>query len=125
MNELFLSGTILTLVKTPTTGDTSHVVCQLRYSHASAAAGDSRNLHGSCVESPCGLGGPDVETRCAGVCQGVSDAEFLASASSAHHKALIASISLPADSPHPPQQADEALTRSAGKEKVSCDSSSL
>ena len=33
MNELFLSGTILTLVKTPTTGDTSHVVCQLRYSH--------------------------------------------------------------------------------------------
>ena len=24
MNELFLSGTILTLVKTPTTGDTSH-----------------------------------------------------------------------------------------------------
>ena len=30
MNELFLSGTILTLVKTPTTGDTSHVVCQLR-----------------------------------------------------------------------------------------------
>ena len=25
----------------------------------SAAAGDSRNLHGSCVESPCGLG--DVE----------------------------------------------------------------
>ncbi len=25
MNELFLSGTILTLVKTPTTGDTSHV----------------------------------------------------------------------------------------------------
>lgn len=41
----------------------------------SAAAGDSRNLHGSCVESPCGLGGPDVETRCAGVCQGVSDAD--------------------------------------------------
>ena len=33
MNELFLSGTILTLVKTPTTGDTSHVVCQLRHSH--------------------------------------------------------------------------------------------
>ena len=33
MNELFLSGTILTLVKAPTTGDTSHVVCQLRYSH--------------------------------------------------------------------------------------------
>jgi len=29
MNELFLSGTILTLVKTPTTGDTAHVVCQL------------------------------------------------------------------------------------------------
>ena len=36
MNELFLSGTILTLVKTPTTGDTSHVVCQLR--HADWAA---------------------------------------------------------------------------------------
>lgn len=33
MNELFLSGTILTLVKTPTTGDTSHVVCQLLHSH--------------------------------------------------------------------------------------------
>ena len=33
MNELFLSGPILTLVKTPTTGDTSHVVCQLRHSH--------------------------------------------------------------------------------------------
>ena len=33
MNELFLSGTILTLVKTPTTGDISHVVCQLRHSH--------------------------------------------------------------------------------------------
>ena len=33
MNELFLSGTILRLVKTSTTGDTSHVVCQLRYSH--------------------------------------------------------------------------------------------
>ena len=33
MNELFLSGTILGLVKTPTTGDTSHVVCQLRHSH--------------------------------------------------------------------------------------------
>jgi len=33
MNELFLSGTILSLVKTPTTGDTSHVVCQLRHSH--------------------------------------------------------------------------------------------
>ena len=33
MNELFLSGTILNLVKTPTTGDTSHVVCQLRHSH--------------------------------------------------------------------------------------------
>jgi len=33
MNELFLSGMILTLVKTPTTGDTSHVVCQLRHSH--------------------------------------------------------------------------------------------
>ena len=33
MNELFLSGTILTLVKTPTTGDTSHIVCQLRHSH--------------------------------------------------------------------------------------------
>ena len=33
MNELFLSGTILTLVKTPTTGDTSHVVCQLRHLH--------------------------------------------------------------------------------------------
>ena len=33
MNELFLSGTILTLVKTPTTGDTAHVVCQLRHSH--------------------------------------------------------------------------------------------
>ena len=33
MNELFLSGTILTLVKTSTTGDTSHVVCQLRHSH--------------------------------------------------------------------------------------------
>ena len=33
MNELCLSGTILTLVKTPTTGDTSHVVCQLRHSH--------------------------------------------------------------------------------------------
>ena len=35
MNELFLSGTILTLVKMPTTGDTSHVVCQLRHSHRS------------------------------------------------------------------------------------------
>ena len=33
MNELFLSGTILTLLKIPTTGDTSHVVCQLRHSH--------------------------------------------------------------------------------------------
>ena len=33
MNELCLSGTILTIVKTPTTGDTSHVVCQLRHSH--------------------------------------------------------------------------------------------
>ena len=33
MNELLLSGTILTLVKTPTTGDTAHVVCQLRHSH--------------------------------------------------------------------------------------------
>ena len=33
MNELFLSGTILTLVKTPTTGDISHIVCQLRHSH--------------------------------------------------------------------------------------------
>ena len=41
----------------------------------SAAAGDSRNLHGSCVESPCRLGGADAETRCAGVCQGVFDAE--------------------------------------------------
>ena len=40
-----------------------------------SAAGDSRNLHGSCVESPCGLGGADAETRCAGVCQGVFDAE--------------------------------------------------
>mgnify|MGYP007034264129 CR=1 FL=1 len=40
-----------------------------------SAAGDSRNLHGSCVGSPCGLGGADAETRCAGVCQGVSDAE--------------------------------------------------
>jgi len=33
MNELFLSGTILRLVKTSTTGDTSHVVCQLQHSH--------------------------------------------------------------------------------------------
>ena len=40
-----------------------------------SAAGDSRNLHGSCVESPCRLGGADAETRCAGVCQGVFDAE--------------------------------------------------
>ena len=40
-----------------------------------SAAGDSRNLHGSCVESPCGLGGADAETRCAGVCQGLPDAE--------------------------------------------------
>ena len=41
----------------------------------SAAAGDSRYQLGSCVESPCGLGGADVETRCAGVCQGLSDEE--------------------------------------------------
>ena len=40
-----------------------------------SAAGDSRNLHGSCVESPCGLGVADAETRCAGVCQGVPDAK--------------------------------------------------
>ena len=40
-----------------------------------SAAGDSRNIHGSCVESPCGLGGADAETRCAGVCQGLSDAK--------------------------------------------------
>ena len=33
MNELFLSGTILTLVKTPTTGDTSHIVCPVSYTH--------------------------------------------------------------------------------------------
>lgn len=26
-----------------------------------SAAGDSRNLHGSCVESPCGLGGADAK----------------------------------------------------------------
>jgi len=40
-----------------------------------SASGDSRNLHGSCVGSPCGLGGADVETRCVGVCQGVFDAK--------------------------------------------------
>ena len=40
-----------------------------------SVAGDSRNLHGSCVESPCGPGSADAETRCAGVCQGVSDTE--------------------------------------------------
>ena len=44
MNELFLSGTILNLVKTPTTGDTSHVVCQLRHSH--------RNRHAPLVGEP-------------------------------------------------------------------------
>ena len=75
MNELFLSGTILTLVKTPTTGDTSHVVCQLRHSHRNRQQQVIHETYGSCVESPCGLGGADAETRCAGVCQGVSDAK--------------------------------------------------
>ena len=72
MNELFLSGTILTLVKTPTTGDTSHVVCQLRHSHCNR---QQQVIHETYTESPCGLGGADAETRCAGVCQGLPDAE--------------------------------------------------
>ncbi len=47
----------------------------IKFAPQPSAAGDSRNLHGSCVESPCGLGGADAETRCAGVCQGLSDAK--------------------------------------------------
>ena len=60
------------------THDGRHLACRLpasAFAPQPSAAGDSRNLHGSCVESPCGLGGADAETRCAGVCQGVFDAE--------------------------------------------------
>ena len=70
MNELFLSGTILTLVKTPTTGDTSHIVCQLRHSHRNC---QQQVIHETYTVH--GLGGADAETRCAGVCQGVPDAK--------------------------------------------------
>ncbi len=58
--------------------DGRHLACRLSaaaFALQPSAAGDSRNLHGSCVESPCGLGGADAETRCAGVCQGVPDAK--------------------------------------------------
>ena len=64
MNELFLSGTILTLVKTPTTGDTSHVVCQLRHSHCNR---QQQVIHETYTVH--------AWTRCAGVCQGLPDAE--------------------------------------------------
>ena len=60
------------------THDGRHLACRLpasAFAPQPSAAGDSRNLHGSCVESPCGLGGADAETRCAGVCQGLSDAK--------------------------------------------------
>ena len=52
------------------THDGRHLACRLpaaAFAPQPSAAGDSRNLHGSCVESPCGLGDADAETRCAGV----------------------------------------------------------
>ena len=76
MNELFLSGTILTLVKTPTTGDTSHVVCQLRHSHRNR---QQQVIHETyTVHAWNRLAGWAVQTLKPGarvVCQGVFDAE--------------------------------------------------
>ena len=76
MNELFLSGTILTLVKTPTTGDTSHVVCQLRHSHRNR---QQQVIHETyTVHAWNRLADWAVQTLkpgAPGVCQGVSDAE--------------------------------------------------